>query len=54
MPSGNLSNEDYTVANRIAEVTGESVSKYSAEEYEIPDYDDLEVLDADEYYGEDE
>ncbi|WP_158589421.1 hypothetical protein [Halococcus sp. IIIV-5B] len=46
--------DDNTVADRIAEATGEDVSEYSAEEYEIPDYDDLEVADADEYYGEGE
>lgn len=52
MSTGDLSNNDLTVANRIAEVTGEDASEYSAEGYPMPDFDDLEFHDATEYYGD--
>jgi len=33
----------------LAEVTGEPREKFSAEGYEIPDFDDLEIVPEDEW-----
>ena len=41
-----------TAAERIAEATGEPVEKYSAEEYELPPLENLEIDDAEEYYDD--
>lgn len=39
-----------SVAERLAEVTGKSVEEFEADEYELPDWEDLEFVKASEYY----
>lgn len=50
LPSG----EYTTTPEALAEMTGRPVEEFRPDDVELPDRDDLETHDADEFYGDDD
>lgn len=43
--------EEKSAAEILAEETGEPIEKFQADDYEIPDLGELEAIDAEDYYN---